>query len=345
MDRASPDALRTLELHLAATTAHSPTPEDAAARPLARRRHTTRASGFVDRVEMKLGLIDYQRSVLEPLVAARTAVLGAGAAGAPRFLVRVDEFPHFSSRDEPTVYGTEFSRRFHRTLADAGIPYLMAIVPEPALAALDPNGTLTTRLDDSEIALLEEMRRDRVTFALHGWTHRSRSATPRRRSELDGLGQAELEQLLNTALAILAELDITPKAFVPPFNRFDRSQYPELASRFDVVCGGPESVSRMGYGVTPSWQGDAVYMPAYPPFYASASEVIPAARAAIEQQVGVWIPIVLHTGWESSDDFKSLGELGRLIAPHTADWSEFLAIVAELRNGGADVRPSVLKAG
>jgi len=50
---------------------------------------------------------------------------------------------------------------------------------------------------------------------------------------------------------VLDQLGIRTRIFVPPFNRFSRSQYPILASRYEIVCGGPESVVEMGFEATP----------------------------------------------------------------------------------------------
>jgi Uncharacterized protein conserved in bacteria (DUF2334) len=323
----SGDAQRTLRLHVAASS--SATAHDlgtGAARTVDRRRAAGPARRNLHRLGMKVGALTYQRSVLETLVLARTAVLGPSALGPPRFLIRVDEFPHYLARDDPERYGTTFSRRFHRVLADQGVRYLMAIVPQPAYSPLDPLADRSSHLDDSEIALIAEMKGDRVMFGLHGLTHRTRFTDARRRSELDGIADGELTKLLERGTASLTELGVDARVFVPPYNRFERAQYQQLARRFDIICGGPESVTRMGFLLTPSWLGDAVYMPSYPPFYARASEILPAARMLLEQQVGTWIPIVLHTGWESEDDYESLAELARLIAPYAADWGQFLEI-------------------
>src|SRR3954447_23885916 len=145
-----------------------------------------------ERVAMKLGLITYNRSVLKPLLRARRAALGDDeAAGPPRFLVRVDEFPHYLAADEPERYGLDASRRFHATLASAGVPYLMAVVPRVATRPLDPQAVGDRPLTDVESEFLEEMARDGVSFGLHGYNHRTRYENPRRHSELCGLSAAQ----------------------------------------------------------------------------------------------------------------------------------------------------------
>ena len=50
------------------------------------------------------------------------------------------------------------------------------------------------------------------------------------------------------------------RVFVPPFNRFDAAQYPVLAERFEIVCGGPESVALMGFHGGPLWRDGAVML-------------------------------------------------------------------------------------
>jgi Uncharacterized protein conserved in bacteria (DUF2334) len=278
------------------------------------------------RVAMKAGLVTYERHVLRPLVEARRRALGQAAAGPPRFLVRVDEFPHYRAGDEPKDYGVESSRAFHAPLAAAGVQYLMAIVPRVTTRPLDPEASGDRALNDSELEFLAQLGRERVTFGLHGYNHRTRYRHPRRHSELCGLTNPELEALLDRALAELAPAGVRPRVFVPPYNRFDASQYEVLAERFDVVCGGPESVPLMGFHSGPQWRGDAVYLPCYAPLYGTAEQCLPVIADLVSRQVGTWVPIVLHPGWEMADP-SGLERFAREIAPYAASWDEFLEAV------------------
>lgn len=282
---------------------------------------------LLQRVQRKLGMLDYERSVADPLEAARRAVLGADAAAPPRFLVRVDEFPHYLAWDDPARYGTERYRRFHAIMAQAGVPYLIAVLPRVSHAALDPDESRWRPLEEEERTLLGELPADAVAFGLHGLDHRTRFASPRRHSELCGLGAVATDVLIDDGLAELAPLDLTPEVFVPPYNRFDAEQYDVLARRFAVVCGGPESVALLGFQRTPMWRGEAVYLPSYFPLYGRAREVLPAARRLIDRRVGLWAPIVLHWGWEAEDDWAELERLLAVIAPCCARWEDFLAAV------------------
>ncbi len=278
-------------------------------------------------VQRKLGRLDYERAVVDPLDAARHAVLGPAAPAPPRFLVRVDEFPHYLAWDDPERYGSERYRRFHALMAGAGVPYMVAVLPRVSHAALDPRESRWRSLENDERSLLRELPADRVTFGLHGLDHRTRHASPRRHSELCGLGVAATETLIDDCLDELAPLGISPQVFVPPYNRFDAEQYDVLARRFAVVCGGPESLGLLGFQRTPVWRGEAVYLPSYQPLYGHAREILPAARRLIERRAGLWAPIVLHWGWEADEDWQALERLLEAIAPYAADWEDFLAAV------------------
>jgi hypothetical protein len=287
----------------------------------------SRPGRFLQRVQRKLGRLDYERAVADPLDAARRAVLGFDAAAPPRLLVRVDEFPHYLAWDDPRRYGTERYRRFHAIMADAGVPYLLAVLPRVSHAALDPQERRWRPLEEEEQTLLAQLLGDAVAFGLHGLDHRTRFASPRRHSELCGLGTGATDALIDTGLAELAPLGVLPRVFVPPYNRFDAEQYDVLARRFAVVCGGPESVALLGFHRTPLWRGEAVYLPSYFPLYGRAHEVRPAAQRLIDRRVGLWAPIVLHWGWEADADWVELERLVAVIAPYAARWEDFLAAV------------------
>ena len=273
---------------------------------------------------MKAGLLTYERGWLAPLQAARRAAVGDHDAGPVRFLVRVDEFPYYSGLDRPE-FGLDASRRFHAVMAEAGVPHLMSVVPQWTHAPLQPLGSGARTLGDPDRALLDQMRADGVTFAQHGHTHRTRDGDPRRHSELCGLGPRALGDLLDTGRRQLAEVGVHPRVFVPPFNRFDASQWKVLAQRYDIITGGPESVALMGFHGGPQWRGSAVYLPCYQPLYGRAAGIVSAIDRLIEDRAGGWVPVALHMGWEVADDFAGLRRLARRIAPFAARWEELLS--------------------
>jgi Uncharacterized protein conserved in bacteria (DUF2334) len=277
------------------------------------------------RLMMKGGRLDWERAWLEPLVRARHELLGDDASGPPRFLVRVDEFPYATGFYDPESSGLEATTRFHEVMAAAELPYLMAVLPEPALDPLNASATGARGLTPEEVELVGRLRSDGVELAQHGTTHRTRHASPRRRSEFTGLPAPAVRQIVDRGRSILARLGIEPRVFVPPFNRFAAGHYPVLAERFAVVCGGPESVPLMGFHGDPLWRGEAVYLPSYFPLYGRAREILPAAERFMEREVGTWIPITLHTAWEAEDGLASLRVLADRIAPCSAAWNDFLA--------------------
>ena len=155
-----------------------------------------------------------------------------------------------------------------------------------------------------------------------GYRWRTRVA---RSSELVGLGDEALLELLERGTARLAEAGIHPRVFAPPFNRFEARQYGLLAQRYDIVCGGPETVPLLGFHRTPLWRGGAIYMPAYAPFYGRSDCVGAAVDRAIAARSGLWIPLVLHWSWEARDDWSDLSRLVRKLAGHARPWDELLA--------------------
>lgn len=280
---------------------------------------------MAQRLGMKAGRLDYERSTLPRIQAARQAVLGPAALDQrPRLLVRVDEFPHYLAGDQPERYGTAKFRRFQEILKDAGVAHLVAVVPRPATTPLDPQQRQNRPLDAGEQAMLDELANAHVALGLHGYDHRTRHRKPRRHSELCGLPRQELELRLDRAIGALEDMTVRPRVFVPPFNRFDPHQYPVLARRFDVVTGGPETVPLFGYHRPPCWRGEAVYLPCYPPLYGKAATILPAVQRIMRHAGGVWVPIVLHWGWEADAGWRDLRRLAERIAPATVPWDDLL---------------------
>jgi hypothetical protein len=281
---------------------------------------------MLQRLAMRRGSLSYAADCLPAFRAARRSLLGDSADSAPpRLLVRVDEFPHARALDEPDAYGTHAFERFHAILSGAGIPYLLALTPVLSHEYLDPSRRDGRPMSDAEVAVMRRVLSDGAVPALHGLDHRTRHAHPRRHSEFSGLTLEQTAERLDRAMAMLADLGVATNVFVPPFNRFDARQYALLADRFDVVCGGPETVALLGYHRTPLVRGDAVYLPSYAPFYGSSAEIESAVDRYAAEAAGLWVPITLHWGWEAEEGFGSLERMARAIAPLAASWDDFLA--------------------
>lgn len=296
-------------------------------RALRRPRVPPRPVRLAQAAALKAGLLSWDRSVVEPYVRARAAALDGGATGAPRVLVRVDEFPHARAWDPDGEYGVERFERFHDVLAGEGVPYLLAVCARVSRDYLNPAVRERRPLDAREIELLGRLRQEGVSFGVHGYDHRSRHASPREHSELAGLGPAAVGELLDRARRELAGAGVEARVFVPPFNRFDAAQYPTLAQRFDVVCGGPETVPLLGFQRTPVWLGGAVYLPSYPPLYGRAGEVLRALERLVERNAALWTPVTLHWSWEAEDGWEALRRLASMLSGCAVPWKRFLAAV------------------
>jgi hypothetical protein len=295
-----------------------------------------RALRIAQQLRYKLGGLDFESGVVTPLLAARRATLGRSGAAEPRFIIRVDEFPHYLAWDQPERFGTAAFERFHEIMAGARVPYLLAVLPRVSRQPLSPAADGSRPLDDGEVAMLRRLSAAGIGLALHGRDHRTRSASPRRHSELCGLSLAQTDQLLTDALAELAPHAIHPWVFVPPYNRFDAEQFEVLARRFHVVCGGPESIGTLGFHSSPQWRGQAVYLPSYAPLYGTAAEILPAVERAIERGDGLWLPVVLHWGWERDAGWEELERLVERVAPYAASWQSFHDAIERSRAGAPD---------
>jgi hypothetical protein len=274
---------------------------------------------------MERGALRVESETIARAMAARRAVLGDAAQGPPRLVVRAGSFPHPLADADPGRYGTEPFRRFHETLTAGGMPYLVAVTPRVARDPLDPRGSGDRPLDDAELELLADLRRDGVAFAAHGLDHRTTKRAAARRTELGGLSKRALPERLDRADAELAAIAIRPEVLVPPFDRFAWHQWDALAQRYAVVAAGRGSLEAMGFHDAPLWRGDAVWMPTYAPFDGSSAEVLAAVRGLADQGAALWTGVVLDWSAEvGGDDLRRLVEGA---AGWSSDWEAFLDAV------------------
>ncbi len=284
------------------------------------------------RSQVRRGKLSYETHVSAPLVAARRALLGEQAAAPPRFLVRVDGFPHAQAWDQPERFGTPGFVRFREILRDAGVPFLVSVLPRVPRAFEDPKEEAWRGHDADELAVLQELRRDDdIAVGVHGLDHRTRTANPRKHSEWSGLPPKKLLARLDEAEAILRAQGLPTDVFVAPLNRFAAHDFPLLARRYTVVTGGPETVGTMGFHRTPLWRGGTVHLPAHAPFAGTAREVLPAVERAIEQAPGLWIPIVLRDRPNSDQAWGDLEALAAALRGTAARWSTFTDAIAASR--------------
>jgi hypothetical protein len=323
------DELRTARLLLAPDrTSDLATPGRALRRAARVRRLAPGPVRLVEALAMKMGALSLERHAIGRIAAARVEALGQSVLGEPpRLLVRVDEFPHARVWDQPERYGNEAFLRFHRILAEAGVPYLLAVTPRPCHDYLNPSARGDRALTEAERELVALACAEGAEPAAHGLTHRTRDPRPQRHSELCGLGARDLVGLLERADEELAAAGIEPRVFVPPFNRFDADQLGVLAERFAVVCGGSESVRLLGFVPGPAWRGETVLFLSCPPLYARAEQLTATVHQLASATAGAWLQLTLHFGWEVDHGFTALAGFAEAVAPFARPWSEFLAAV------------------
>lgn len=270
-------------------------------------------SGLMRRLQarkLRSGRLGYLTDTVPALMEARRAVLGDAAAGPPRALVWTGQFP--AAGDDPGR-GAERLLRAHEPLTAAGLPHLLAVRPR----ASDGRP-----LEQPEIDALVELRRAGTEFALAGLDGRPRGD----RGELEDLPAAEIGERLERAAGELAEATaIRPAVLAPVAERLGWRDWHALAEAHDVVLGGPAAVGTFGYHHTPLWRGDAVWMPAYPPFHGPATSALDGLRELDRRGAAIWTPVALR--WEHEEP-PALADFAREAAGWAASWPDFLAAVA-----------------
>ena len=61
--------------------------------------------------------------------------------------------------------------------------------------------------------------------------------------------------------------------------------------------------------------------------------MLPAVERAIEQRWNLWVPIVLHWGWEADIGWGELERLAQALAPFASAWEGFMEAAAHSREG------------
>ncbi|MBV8217806.1 MAG: hypothetical protein JO325_05035, partial [Solirubrobacterales bacterium] len=103
-------------------------------------------------------------------------------------------------------------------MADAGVRYLIAVVPQWTRQPLSPKATGGRPLDDRDREFLERMRAEGGLIRAARADAPIAVLEPRRRSELGGLDSLALGALLDDGRRRLEATGIRPRVLVPPFN-------------------------------------------------------------------------------------------------------------------------------
>ena len=297
----------------------------------------------IEQIAVRRRLGTFEDDSVELMAAARRAVLGDGAAGPPRLLVRVDEFPNYDTLEDPT-HRVEGFRRFQSIMSAAGVPYLIAVQPAVAEAPLDPDATGGRGLDDAEREVLAELVADAdVAFALHGYDHRTRFDDPRKRSELEGMSPEELDgvpgprpraarRLRHRAAGVRAAVQhvlLRPvRDAREPLRRRVRRPGDRRPGRLPPH---PAVVGRRGVHAV------------LPPHYSRGSGLPGPLEQLAAAQPGMFVPITMHWGWEADDGWDDLERAAELLAPLAVRWEEFLAAADRSRQAPADAATRMLE--
>lgn len=225
-----------------------------------------------------------------------------------KFLLRVDDFP------SPGAESSNF-RQFHKIAKQFDIPYLLAVTP--FLAREKKPGMTPDEMD-----YLRACTKEGVELALHGFTHERREADTA--SELKGMPESELREKLNLAVQEFKKNSLQLTAFVAPFNSYDAGTLRVLAEYFPILCGGPESVSSLGYRVL-SYVHGSFYVPSYRGVYDMKQGGLSELNRLAELAAGSVLPITLHWANELKDGFETFRKLCARFKNHTLTWRDFLS--------------------
>lgn len=259
-------------------------------------REMARPSGIARRLQVRAldrGDLTYTDSVAPAMLAARRAVLGDRAPGAPRVLLRVDAFP------APGVPAEALAAVAQALAADA-VPWLLTI--DPAALPLEDRYVLRGLADAG------------VAFGL--------------RARLD---DGDAAATLDAATAALRDAAMRADVLAPTPGTLRAADYAAAAQRFDVIAGGPEDVRHMGFHGTPLWRGDAVWLPAHPPLAGRPSGVAAAVTDLAEEQAALWMPAVVELAALATDP-AATARLAAALAGNARPWDEFLAAVRASRD-------------
>ncbi|MGM0442127.1 MAG: DUF2334 domain-containing protein [Elusimicrobiota bacterium] len=238
-------------------------------------------------------------------------------AGRLKFLIRVDDFPRWD------INWNKY-KKFHRIFKAKDVPYLLGVTPLKCSEPKNPDKEDFSPISEEEGNYLKSIYKNNTEIALHGFTHKVLDENVK--SELVGLDNSELKRKTERALEILDRFKIYPKVFIPPYNSISPREYNYLGKYFDIICGGPESISWMGYKISPSVLNGSMYLPSYPPLYGRAEEILNYITELDNKtfDVSLTLPVTLHWAWEKENDFEMVDALVDKIQDRIISWNKFI---------------------
>jgi hypothetical protein len=233
--------------------------------------------------------------------------------GYPLYLVRVDDFPRWNVSTDKFI-------KFHNILNKHDIPYLLGVTPFLSANPLDPDKEKLEYLTSDEIEILKMLKNENCDFALHGITHKT--VSKKLHTETIGIKKIEIEENLKMALDVLTKDGIEPKFVIPPFNTFDLNSLNIFKKYFIGVCGGPETISTLGFRISPTYFDGIYYIPSYIPLYDKVKNIIPFLKKICnDYNDNIIIPITIHWSWETGDNLNYVEKLCKFIKDKTQPWN------------------------
>ena len=174
--------------------------------------------------------------------------------------------------------------------------------------------------DLHDTSLLNVLRDAGGVVGLHGFSHEGRHGPYQ--SEILQMSFPQIDEHLAEVEGLGLQEDLQPVAFVPPFNAISWDQIVYLASRFRIVCGGPESARFTDCCFGPVCLKDgAAYFPSYYPFYGCARDIVRTGVPMLTRGVTRGpVCITVHVQEEVGDGFRSFLRLVEDVQPIASDW-------------------------
>jgi hypothetical protein len=236
-----------------------------------------------------------------------------------RFLVRVDDFPAWNGDMKGFVPALELLE-FHEILSGHGVPYLLAVTPQPSLRPIRVGNRETRQLSGDEVQIIRKVSSEGTFLALHGVTHQTRAKG--QYSEFLGMDILSFCERIRYGCAAFKHLTgVAAEIFVPPFNRISVEQLNLLATRFCIICGGPESERYLGRRPMERLSSRSYYLPSYFPYYGRASEILSTLD---NDACGDPVCLTLHWEWERRRNYAELALFCESIQSRTISWKDFL---------------------
>ncbi|MFC2061475.1 DUF2334 domain-containing protein [Elusimicrobiota bacterium] len=235
-----------------------------------------------------------------------------------KYIIRVDDYPHWKC---PL---SDFEE-FHRLMRLYNVPYLLAVVPLPALDPFNFEDKERRDLTEAEKELLVKVSEGETEVGMHGISHSI--YCERIKSELVGRPPEELKDEIENGLAVFRDIGISPQVFIAPFNTVSEDNIAVLSSYFKLITGGEETIKYLGYYWGILKLDSISYLPSYPPLYEKAKNIlnyISDNQELLKSNPMEYMPITLHWSWEVEDRFKELKKLLTFIQGKTAAWSEII---------------------